>query len=453
MRDQSQHCNNASIPSAIISSDFDEVSNLQTLQRAINGDFKILFISPERLSNKDWIKNVIHLKINMIVIDEAHCISIWGHDFRPDYRRIGNLLTAMPLKMPVLALTATANKYVEEDILQQVLGAQTIRGQVFRNNLWLTVIRLQGDQEKLAYLATLLPLLDGTGLIYTATRKDAEMVAAFLTTQNFNTVYYHAAIEDALRQNIEQEWMVDAYKVVCATKALGMGVDKADVRFVIHYQMPASPIDYYQEIGRAGRDGQIAKCILLYDPADKAIQEHFIQSSKPKKEKYLLILSSLCLEPLGVHDIMRRTGIPQTTVSNILADLEENGFIGRQRDRKYVYNMPLGEEDFYDREIHIQHKGQMLQDMLEYAGMNKCYMNFLAIYLGDQENDQCGVCGYCQKEHFQYIVPTKRMQQQVTQFMEEDFLPGIAKSGKTLLINPGVLFLIMEKAMLVTLYV
>jgi ATP-dependent DNA helicase RecQ len=204
MRDQCRRCNDFyAIPSAIVSSDFSEDENKATLEQAAAGSFKLLFIAPERLDNLHWQTYVPQMRISMIVIDEAHCISTWGHDFRPHYRRIVRLLTALPKNTPVLALTATANKRVEQDILQQMGEmALVIRGTMQRPNLHLNVISLEGDPGKLCYLAQVLPQWPGTGIIYTATRANAEMVAAFLAKQGIVAVYYHAGIEDDVRQDI-----------------------------------------------------------------------------------------------------------------------------------------------------------------------------------------------------------------------------------------------------------
>lgn len=200
MRDQCQRCNDVyAIPAAIVSSDFSASENRVTLERAVSGELKLLYIAPERLSNMLWQNYVRRMSISMIVVDEAHCISTWGHDFRPDYRRIVNLLSAIPDDTPVLALTATANKHVEQDILQQI-GAKVavIRGTMQRPNLHLNVVHVQDDREKLGYLGEILPRFPGTGMIYTATRSDAEMVAAFLQQQGIAAAYYHAGQENVL---------------------------------------------------------------------------------------------------------------------------------------------------------------------------------------------------------------------------------------------------------------
>src|SRR5207245_1702755 len=205
MRDQCQHCNIVyNIPSAIVSSEFSPEENRATLVQVIGGRFKILFIAPERLDNADWQVYVTKMRISMIVIDEAHCISTWGHDFRPHYRRIVRLLAALPRNIPVLALTATANKRVEQDVLQQIGEVvQVIRGTMQRPNLYLNVEMLNGDREKLSYLSEILPHCPGTGIIYTATKSSSEMVAMFLCQQGINAEYYHAGREDSERQNIE----------------------------------------------------------------------------------------------------------------------------------------------------------------------------------------------------------------------------------------------------------
>src|SRR6266550_4535248 len=295
MRDQCQRCGEVyAIPSAIVSSDFSEDENKVTLEQAVAGSFKLLFIAPERLDNLNWQTYVPRMRISMIVIDEAHCISTWGHDFRPHYRRIVRLLTALPDNTPVLALTATANKRVEEDILQQIGEvARVIRGTMQRPNLYLNVVQISGEREKLSYLGEVLIQRQDTGIIYTATRSSAEMVAAYLQHQGVKAEYYHADREDDIRQDIEQKLMSNQYKVVCSTSALGMGIDKPDVRFVVHYHIPASLIHYYQEMGRAGRDGKIAWCILLYDPTDVTIQEYFIRNERPEGKYYDVVLSLL----------------------------------------------------------------------------------------------------------------------------------------------------------------
>jgi ATP-dependent DNA helicase RecQ len=430
MRDQYKKCNDVyGIESAIVSSDFEEHDNEITLRNAVAGKVKLLFIAPERLSNDLWQSYVPQMKISMIVIDEAHCISTWGHDFRPHYRRIITLFKALPASVPVLALTATANQRVEEDILQQMEnGVLVIRGKMRRSNLGLDVVNVANDTEKLAYLATMLPLFPGIGIIYTATRKEAEFVASFLQHQKISAEYYHAGRGDEQREDIEEKWKANQYKVVCATNALGMGIDKQDVRFIIHYQIPASPIYYYQEIGRAGRDGLVARCILLYDPADLSIQEHFINSSLPESAKYEKVLS--CLKgytSVRAREVARITGLSQTAISIILSDLEDQRIVEHSKDGHAL--LPYaGKPVFTDYDnVHL-HKCQELQDIKEYAMAETCYMEYLATYLGDSPESSCGNCGNCRNDLFPTINISERIAEAVKVF-EDEWLPRIEKRG------------------------
>src|SRR5258708_4693182 len=398
MRDQCQRCNAVyAIPAAIVSSEFSLEENRATLMQAVERRFKVLFIAPERLDNADWQSYVPQMSISMIVIDEAHCISTWGHDFRPHYQRIVRLLTALPKNIPVLALTATANRRVEDDVLRQIgSGVQVVRGTMQRSNLYLNVEQLHGDREKLAYLAELLPRCPGTGIIYTATRHDAEMSAAFLRQQGIQAEYYHAGREEHVRQEIEQKLMANQYRVVCATNALGMGIDKPDLRFIIHYRIPGSPISYYQEIGRAGRDGKVAWCILLYDPADLTIQEHFIQNAKPEGKCYEIVLSLLRNVPQGLHDLMSATGYAQAALQNILVDLEEQYLIKRNhKDRSYEAVQTLRQADFSNYDVVREQKQRELSAIQDYAQLRNCYMEYLTSYLAYQDGYQCRTCGNC----------------------------------------------------------
>jgi len=430
MRDQCQRCNDVyNIPAAIVSSEFSQEENKTTLAQAVDGDFKILFIAPERLDNADWQYSVYQMRISMIVIDEAHCISTWGHDFRPHYQRIVRLLTALPRNIPVLALTATANRRVEDDVLRQIVSdAQVKRGTMQRPNLYLNVEYLHSDREKLAYLAAILPRVPGTGIIYTATRHDAEMVAVFLQLQNIRAEYYHSGREEEVRQDIEQKLMANHYKVVCSTNALGMGIDKPDIRFIIHYQFPGSPIDYYQEIGRAGRDGKVAWCILIYDTSDLTIQEHFIRTAKPERRCYESILSLLRIMPRGLNDLIRVTGYARSVVQNILSDLEEQRFVERSL-KKYIVVPHEGQPDFSSYEIVREQKLRELRHIQDYAQLKSCYMEYLTTYLGDQGDYHCRTCRNCRTSNFPQIRPSDGMLRATTHFLEEEFLPRIEKRG------------------------
>jgi ATP-dependent DNA helicase RecQ len=432
MRDQCRRCSDVyGIPAGIVSSEFTVEENRVMLERAIEGQLKILFIAPERLDNIDWQRSVTQMRLSMIVIDEAHCISTWGHDFRPHYQRIVRLLTALPDNIPVLAPTATANKRVEADVLAQIgAGAQVIRGTMQRPNLYLNVVELRGEREKLAYLAEFLPRLPGTGIIYTATRHDAEMVAAFLQQQGIEAEYYHAGREEDVRQSIEQQFMANRYKVVCSTNALGMGIDKPDIRFVIHFQVPGSPIHYYQEIGRAGRDGKVSWCLLLFDQNDLRVQEYFIQSAKPPAKSYEFVLALLQIKPCAQHEIMQLTGYAQKSVQQILFDLEELHLIERNvKDRTYSAIRQLAKIELGAYDAIREQKQRELQDMQDYARLRTCFMEYLTTYLGDEPGYGCRSCGNCRSSNFPVIRYSTRIYQAAGHFLEEEYLPHIEKRG------------------------
>jgi ATP-dependent DNA helicase RecQ len=430
MRDQCQRCHTMyGISAAIISSENTPEENLALLEQAVAGKFKILFIAPERLDNADWRATVRKMRISMIIIDEAHCISTWGHDFRPNYRRIVHFLDAIPSNTPVLALTATANPRVEHDIMQQMGTASVLRGTMQRPNLYLNVVHLCGNEEKLSYLGELLPYVPGNGIIYTATKHDAEMVAGFLQGQGIAAEYYHAGRDEEQRREIEAKLMQNQYKVVCSTNALGMGIDKPDIRFIIHYHIPSSPIHYYQEIGRAGRDGKVAWCVLLYDEADIEIQEHFILGAKPEGKLYEDLLSLLRPLPygLGIKDILRITGLSQKAVRTMLADLSEQHFVQPNDRGNYTAVGRLDPVDFstYDR-VRAQ-KEDELRNMQDYASLNDCYMDYLTAYLGDEEHASCHQCGNCRSSNFPPVSFSERIKTAAAYFLEEGYLPRIEK--------------------------
>ncbi|HEU5381048.1 MAG TPA: helicase-related protein, partial [Ktedonobacteraceae bacterium] len=358
-------------------------------------------------------------------------------DFRPHYCRIVTLLNALPAHLPVLALTATANQRVEQDIRQQIgASALVVRGSMQRANLHLNVTQTHGDAEKLSYLAANVPMWPGSGLVYTGTQRSAEMVAAFLQQQGIEAEYYHAGREDSERQSVEQGLMTNAYKVICSTNALGMGIDKPDIRFVIHYHIPASPIHYYQEIGRAGRDGKSARCVLLYDPEDLAIQQHFINGAKPSIDQYEAVLVLVRNEAQGwrFNDLMRITGLPRNVLQNILIDLEEQGFIQRLKlgGSALYASHRLGRVDasFYE---HIQQvrtqKEQELADIQNYAEQSRCSMGYLTAYLGDVVEQICGTCGNCGPQYWSKLPVSSQLEKAVTYFIERIFLPRLAKRG------------------------
>ena len=274
------------------------------LQQAVREDeADALLISPERLANDDFVENVllpIAERIGLLVVDEAHCISDWGHDFRPDYRRLVNVLQRMPGNVPILGTTATANNRVIEDIRDQLGDFDVQRGPLMRQSLALQTMRLPSQAARLAWLSERLHSLPGTGIIYTLTKRDTNQVADWLQSNGVSAKAYYSDVrsddfEDSntYRQYLERQLLQNEIKALVATTALGMGYDKPDLGFVIHYQAPGSIVAYYQQVGRAGRGIDWAAGILMAGNEDDDIHEYFRRSAFPKEERVSSILEAL----------------------------------------------------------------------------------------------------------------------------------------------------------------
>ena len=277
MRNQVEAAARAGIRARTINSaNLDEWSEITSEIQA--GAVDVLLISPERLNNPDFRDNVLPglaSSTGLLVVDEAHCVSDWGHDFRPDYRRLRSLLAGLPPLTPVLATTATANSRVTADVAEQLGDALVLRGSLDRESLRLGVLRLPSAAHRLAWLADHLPSLEGSGIIYTLTVAAALDTAAFLRARGITVAAYSGQTEDADRRAAEDDLLNNRIKALVATSALGMGFDKPDLGFVIHLGAPASPIAYYQQVGRAGRAVSSADVLLLPGPEDEAIWRYF----------------------------------------------------------------------------------------------------------------------------------------------------------------------------------
>src|SRR5215211_3131604 len=272
----------------------------------------LLLISPERLNNPQFRDAMLPLfaeRVGLLVVDEAHCISDWGHDFRPDYRRLAEMLERLPDGVAVLATTATANDRVVADVEAQLRAGhvaaplRTYRGPLGRSSLRLEVVELPGQAERLAWLATWLPQLDGSGIVYTLTKRDAEMVAEWLTGHGIAAEAYSGEVETARRVDVEERLLGNELKAVVATSALGMGYDKPDLGFVVHYQAPGSVISYYQQVGRAGRAVEHADVVLLRGAEDRRIQDFFIEQAFPPRDRVERVLEAL-QEGATVQELM-----------------------------------------------------------------------------------------------------------------------------------------------------
>ncbi|MDD5205472.1 MAG: RecQ family ATP-dependent DNA helicase, partial [Desulfobacterales bacterium] len=290
----------------INSSNRDEWENIEELIK--QNEVDILLISPERLANEDFRTEVLqHVagRVGLFVVDEAHCISDWGHDFRPDYRRIVRVLLALPQNLPVLATTATANNRVVEDVATQLGNLEVVRGPLIRESLRLQNIWLPSPAARMAWLAENLPRMAGSGIIYTLTIRDTERVAAWLRLKGFQAEAYHSNLEDDVkgrsrREELEEKLLNNRIKALVSTVALGMGFDKPDLGFVVHFQRPASVVHYYQQVGRAGRAVDSAYGILLSGDEDTDITDYFIRTAFPPQAHISVILETLDSAPAGL---------------------------------------------------------------------------------------------------------------------------------------------------------
>lgn len=281
MQDQVRNLIANGIRGAYINSSLTPGQIKLALRNASAGMYKIIYAAPERLLSPEFLKFAVNADISLIAVDEAHCISQWGQDFRPGYLKIADFIERLPHRPPVAALTATATRQVKQDIQQQLslIHPLSVTGGFDRPNLYFGIYRpVDSVQFIIRYIES---HPDDCGIIYCATRKDTEVTAEELILHGINARPYHAGLDDTLRKNTLEDFTYDRIKVIAATSAFGMGIDKPDVRFVIHQSMPQNIEDYYQQAGRAGRDGAPSDCILLYNSSDPFLQEFLIKRRKP----------------------------------------------------------------------------------------------------------------------------------------------------------------------------
>lgn len=395
MRDQiDQLTNRFGIAAASINSDQTDEEN----ELARRSAWQILFTSPEQLDHVDRFEFFLNLPITLLVIDEAHCISTWGHDFRPSYRLILKFCQALEAKRPglkILGLTATADQRVEADIAKQLSTTRVWREKMERPNIHLSVLHAEGMAAKLEFCKALLAKLPGQGLIYCATRENTELVAEYL-----GLAAYHAGLESEEKRRIQSSFS----QTIAATTALGMGIDKKDLRFIIHFDFPGSITAYYQEVGRCGRDGERAEGILLYDKADRQVQDYFIDSGQPKESDFQAVLSAVknSAEPPNLTLIKRLTGLHPTRVTIVVAELIEQNFLKKESLKGVqVYRIDHSEKPLDLSRYTTQHlvKSEELNKMIAYAVQKTdCRMATLCRSLGDPLAKNCGHCDVCRGE-------------------------------------------------------
>jgi ATP-dependent DNA helicase RecQ len=375
------------------------------------GKISLLLISPERLANDRFQQEVwpeLRQRIGMVVIDEAHCISDWGHDFRPNYRRIMRLLDELPPKTPVLGTTATANNRVVKDV-SEILGAEMniLRGPLTRDSLMLYVYPEALDSaERLTLLTHLLKSIPGSGIIYCTTTRDCSIVAEWLQKQGFNAKPYYADVEwetEESRAELERQLLHNEVKALVASVALGMGFDKPDLHFVIHYQLPGNIVAYYQQIGRAGRNIDQAYIILMQGPGDEDIQRYFIDTAFPKPQQVEETVSVLARNgPMSRSQLDKAVNARHSTIEKILTHLEVEKIIEKRDSDYYLLNQRASPD--YDRwTLVTQQRYDELEQMKAYIQHTGCLMRYIADALDDTTSSQpCGRCKNCRGSHSKY---------------------------------------------------
>lgn len=369
----------------------------------------ILLVSPERLANETFRENVLgHIadRVGLFVVDEAHCISDWGHDFRPDYRRIVRVLQALPSNVPVLATTATANDRVVNDVISQLgKDIQLERGPLVRESLELQNITMANPAARMAWLAGTIPALPGSGIVYTLTQRDAESVAEWLRINSITAKAYHADVDDAedgssQREALEQQLLKNEVKVLVATVALGMGFDKPDLGFVIHYQRPASVVHYYQQVGRAGRAVDEAFGILLHGEEDDPIADYFIRSAFPPQKHVHAILQELDKAEggLSIRELEGRLNLKCSQLDKALKYLSVE-FPAPITKIGAKWNVTAASATYHINEEYVAAitaiRKQEQAQMQAYMRHTGCLMEFLATTLDDPNAKPCGKCANC----------------------------------------------------------
>ncbi|MCW2863634.1 MAG: ATP-dependent helicase, RecQ family [Actinoallomurus sp.] len=370
-----------------------------------DGGVDLLLVSPERLNNPDFRDQILPklaTGAGLVVVDEAHCISDWGHDFRPDYRRLRTLFADLPPGIPVLATTATANARVTRDVADQLTADHetlVLRGALDRESLHLSVVGLPGAERRLAWLAERLDELPGSGIIYTLTVAAAHEIAAFLRDRGHVVAAYTGQTEQAERLQAEQDLLDNTVKALVATSALGMGFDKPDLGFIIHVGAPQSPVAYYQQIGRAGRGVERAEVILLPGAEDRDIWSYFAGLAFPSEQVVRLALQVLEEEgTLSTAALESRVDLGRSRLEMMLKVLDVDGAVRRVRGGWTA----TGEAWTYDRERYERVAAERSREqraMLDYEDTDACRMEFLRRELDDPDAARCGRCDNCTGRH------------------------------------------------------
>jgi ATP-dependent DNA helicase RecQ len=396
MVDQVARLTALGIPSACLHSQMPAAERTEALARAAAGEVRFLYLAPERIGAPGFLEALGRLDVARFVVDEAHCISSWGHDFRPDYRRLGDAIEACR-RPPVGAFTATATPRVRLDIVAS-LGLREPVGKVtgfVRENLTMSVVRCRGKAEKRDALLDRIKPGDGRCIVYCGTRRSAEEITGVLSGVGIPTGSYHGALDGDERQDVYEEFALGHLKVIVATSAFGMGVDFPDIRQVIHFDFPGSLEEYYQQAGRAGRDGLPSECILLYSAQDRQLQEFFIEQAYPDRDTVRAVYREMLREGSGwIRDWNSRLpAIDAGAIRAAVALLERAGVVEPDGGIRRLTGAPV---DFEEQAALKEHAYARVNQVMDYAKSRGCRHARIADYFGEEGVPRtCGSCDNC----------------------------------------------------------